>query len=194
MVFQDHVTNNHCISTITIFMITKFLGLTLKISYHKVIRLFDHVVLQNHVKSLKHYICTNTVYIAIKLGRMVTYFKGLLLIKSHCFLMWKIEKYIFTTTVLIITSFDRVVFTINNAKRLPSITSHGPFSTWSREVTWQIEISHITMPIVTKLVRMVIYRKELASIESYDPLVTWSCEVRWKIRYISCPFAEELWE
>ena len=43
----------------------------------------DFVVLQNHVKSLNHFISGSVVTMANKLGRMVIYFESLLSIKSH---------------------------------------------------------------------------------------------------------------
>ena len=43
----------------------------------------DLVVLQDHVKSLNHYISSSVANMATKLGRMVTYFESLLSIKSY---------------------------------------------------------------------------------------------------------------
>ena len=44
---------------------------------------YDNVILQDHMANLNHYISTIRAPMAIKLGRMVTYLDGYLLIKSH---------------------------------------------------------------------------------------------------------------
>ena len=44
---------------------------------------FDFVVLQDHVKSLNHYISSSVATMATTFGRMVTYFESLLSIKSY---------------------------------------------------------------------------------------------------------------
>ena len=51
--------------------------------YNKVIRYFDHVVLQGYVKCLSCCITTVTRPIATKLGKVVTCCKKLQPIKSH---------------------------------------------------------------------------------------------------------------
>ena len=59
---------------------------------HKVIQRFDYVVSQGHVTNKSHYISTNTVPMANKLDRMVTYLDGLLPIKSHdSWITWSCE-------------------------------------------------------------------------------------------------------
>ena len=48
-------------------------------------------------------------------------------------------------------------------------------------------ISTTTMPIVTKLGRVMSYYERLPSLKSYNPLITWSCEItqQTKNHYIS---------
>ena len=55
---------------------------TLTAPTHKVTWPFDHVVLQDHMTNWNYYIFTTTVPMAAKPGRMVTYLKELLAIKS----------------------------------------------------------------------------------------------------------------
>ena len=50
---------------------------------HKVIYLFDYVILRDQVTNQNHYISTITVPMTTELGRMLTYLEGLLTIKSH---------------------------------------------------------------------------------------------------------------
>ena len=51
---------------------------------HKVTWPFDYVILRNHMTNWNRYISTTTTPIATKLGRVVTYVKGILPKKSHC--------------------------------------------------------------------------------------------------------------
>ena len=69
---------------------------------HKVIWRFDFLVLQGNVTNENHYISTTRVTIATKLGRMITYFDGLLPITSHdtlislsCEITWQTKTIIF---------------------------------------------------------------------------------------------------
>ena len=50
---------------------------------HKVIKRFHHVVLQGHMKNENDYISTTRVFMATKLGRIVTYFDGSLPLIPH---------------------------------------------------------------------------------------------------------------
>ena len=51
----------------------------------------------------------------------------------------------------------------------------------------------ITMPVVTKLGRMVTYHEGLPSIISHDLLITWSCEIIWQTKSIISPVPQYLW-
>ena len=53
------------------------------VSFHKVTRSFDHVVLQDHVKYFNCCISTTIRLMTTKLGKVVTYYKKLLPIKSQ---------------------------------------------------------------------------------------------------------------
>ena len=43
---------------------------------NRVTRLFDHMVLQDHVTNKNHYIYTTRVFMATKLGRLITFLMG----------------------------------------------------------------------------------------------------------------------
>ena len=53
------------------------------VSFYKVTRSSDHVVLQGHVNYFSCCITNTTRPMATKLGKVVTYYKTLQLIKSH---------------------------------------------------------------------------------------------------------------
>ena len=100
------------------------------ISTHKVKWPSDEVFLQDHIANYKYCISTNTVPNATKLGRMVTYHKGIPPILSHdssviwpCEVTWQIK--CFTS----LHALDQLT---------PSKMSHNPLNTWPLEVTWQI--------------------------------------------------------
>ena len=60
------------------------------------------------------------------------------------------------------------------------IKSNNPTTTWSREVTLQIEkgfISSTTAPIVKTLDRVMIYLEGSPLIKLLEPLFKWSCEI-----------------
>ena len=84
--------------------------------YHKVIKRFDHVVLQGYVTNENHYIFPTRVSMATKRGRMITYLDGLLPIKSldslitwSCEITWETKSIILNTTVLMVTKLGRMV-------------------------------------------------------------------------------------
>ena len=90
-----------------------------------------------------------TAPMANKLGWVVTYLKGLLPIKLHgslvmwsCCITWQIifskilKHEISSTTILMATKPDMV---ITYHEGFPPITSLDPLTSWSYEVTWQIE-------------------------------------------------------
>ena len=52
-------------------------------------------------------------------------------------------------------------------------------------------ISTITMPVVTKPVRMVSYCEDLPPKNSNDSSIRWSWEVKWQIKYIISPTVED---
>ena len=57
--------------------------MTLTAFAHKVTQPFNHVILQDLVVNLNHYISTTTVPMVIKHGRMVTYLDEHLPVKSN---------------------------------------------------------------------------------------------------------------
>ena len=132
--------------------------------------------------------------IATKLGRVVTYIDRLLLIKSHCSwltlsckITWQIKNIISSLPLCLLPPIPTECWlTIHNVT-----WSFKLVVTWGHAKNWIYYVSHIPTPIVTKLVRMVIYYYEFQPIGS---LRMWFCEVTWKIEYITSPFAEEQWE
>ena len=50
---------------------------------------------------------------------------------------------------------------------------------------WNHYISSNTMPMISKLCRVVTYHEGLAPIKSHDRLIRWSCEITWHIKSIS---------
>ena len=54
--------------------------------------------------------------------------------------------------------------------------------TWENNRIWKnVYISTTTVPMVTKLDRMVNYHEGLLVRKSHDPLITWCCEITWHI-------------
>ena len=68
------------------------------------------------------------------------------------------------------------------------------FITWPCKVMWQVRyvIFSTTMPMATKLNRVIIYNEEIPSIKSQDPL-TWSCKIAWQIQYDVSLLPQDLW-
>lgn len=58
------------------------------------------------------------------------------------------------------------------------------WSMWSSEDEWQIENIYLTntLPMATKLGRVMTYREGLLLIKLPGHLITWSCKITWKIR------------
>ena len=109
---------------------------------HDVTWPFDDVVLWNNVSNWSHYISITTVLVSTKLGRVLSYLKGLPPVKSHgswvkwsCKIMWQIKN-IPTTTEAMVTKFGRAV-TYHEGPSL--IKSNGPLIKWSCKITWQTE-------------------------------------------------------
>ena len=105
----------------------------------------DHVVLRDHVTNLKH-IFTATAPVATKLGRMVTYVDGLLLMKLHDPLITWCCK-IFWQTKIIMFPIPPCLWLQNMVGHwLPPIKSHNHCITWSCEVMWQIKTIIFPLP------------------------------------------------
>ena len=70
---------------------------------------------------------------ATKLGRMVTYFEGLLTIKSfNALITWSNEKHYISTIRVSMATLCRIVIYFDGS--LP-IKSHDPFISWSLNIT-----------------------------------------------------------
>ena len=146
MVLQDHVTNgNHYVSTtrapvVSGHQIWQDDNLPWWTPTHNIKRPFDHVIVEDYVINYNQYFSITTVPIATKLGRVVTYLDGLLLIKLHdSLIMWSCEIkwqtkiiFIFTTTLLMATKSGRVVTYFEG---LLTIKSFNALITWSCKVT-----------------------------------------------------------
>ena len=50
-----------------------------------------------------------------------------------------------------------------------------------------------TIPVATKLGRVVTYSKKFPFIKLRDPSVTWSCNVTWRIEYVKSPLTLDQW-
>ena len=64
---------------------------------------------------------------------------------------------------------------------------------WGRLTTWNHYISITTMPMATKLGKLVTWHEGLPPIMLLDPLVTWSCEIMWQTKIIISPLPQYLW-
>ena len=58
---------------------------------------------------------------------------------------------------------------------------------------WNYYISNTTVPIVTKLGRMVNYFNQLLPLKLLNHLVTWSCYIMWKTKTIIFSLLQCLW-
>ena len=120
---------------------------------------------------------------ATKFGRVVTYHKEFPLVKlldpsvtCFCDVTWYI-KY-FTSPLALDQWPPNVAKVVTHREKLPPINSHNSKNMCSREVTWQIKnISTISVLMVTRPIRVVIYLKELPTRNSHNPSMRWSCEV-----------------
>ena len=54
-------------------------------------------------------------------------------------------------------------------------------------------ITPTTMPMTTKLGRVVTYHETLQPIKSYDPLITWYFEIMWQTKNVISPLPECQW-
>ena len=84
------------------------------------------------------------------------------------------------------------------------LSSHVPqgqtvIADWSESI-WNLPfqqlkqyISTTTIPMATKLVRVVIYHEWLLSLKSHDPFITWSWEIAWQTEIIITTLPEWLW-
>ena len=52
--------------------------------------------------------------------------------------------------------------------------AQDPLTTWSREVTWQFNISYSEKTVTIKFSKIVTHDEEKSPIMSHDPLTTWS--------------------
>ena len=57
---------------------------------------------------------------------------------------------------------------------------------WGKVTNWKHWNSFITIPIVTRFVRVVTFYKKLPPLKSIDPLITWSCD--FDLTYTICRF------
>ena len=87
------VLSNHVKLTVMVGLSERVWSLPLQpLKTYLITRLFDLMVLRDHVTNQTHFMPTTKVPIATKLGRMVTYFDGLLLpIKYDPLIAWSCE-------------------------------------------------------------------------------------------------------
>ena len=124
--------------------------------------------------------------IATKLGRVLTYFKGLLTIKilmlwSHGLAMSRYKRKLLNLyyTVLMSTKLRRIISYLNRFRPIESYTL------WSRGLSKSHAklndyIFTITLPIATKLGRLVTNLEVVLEIKSHNPLITWSDKITWQ--------------
>ena len=135
-------------------------------SFDKVTKSFDHVVLQGRTTNWVRYISTTT-------RPHWTWQGGGLL---YC----EIDKPLNTWSFEIAWQVKKVLSPLPQCLKPSGWRGPNHIVTWSLkwlcEVTWQTKnIWFIIIPIVTKLVRVLIYSEKLPPLKSYDPLITWSC-------------------
>ena len=143
-------------------------------------------------------ISTTTVFMPTKFGRMLTYFDGLLPIKSHyCSIMWLCKITWQTKTITSPTHYNLCPV---NLAVIPLRGCYPCYSThWSHLFLWDHEtnqnqyISTTKITMATKIVSSVTYHERVPSIEPYDALVTWSCEITWPTKTILSPLPR-LWQ
>ena len=110
---------------------------------HKVTQHPVHVVFQSHVTNKNHYISSNRVPMATRIGRMVTYFERPLTIKSFYALMTWSSKVIWQTKIIIhpqpeclsLQTWQNDNFTLLSS--ILNLTLNHSLITWSCKITWQ---------------------------------------------------------
>ena len=112
---------------------------------------------------------------ATKLGRVVTYLKG-----------------IPTTELLgplVTCSFEwhvKLKPLYVNYQCLWPIKLNNPLVTWSSNISWQTKtiISITIMLMTTKFTSVMTYHRRVSPIKTHDSLITWSCEITWQAKLI----------
>ena len=167
--------------------------LTLKGSSQKVTWPFDHMVLRNHLTKQGHFISAISISVTTKRGREVNYIEKLLPNFTQPFVDVVLPKPRHKLKQLYLYYQNAYGHQIQQCRGLPwgSLTHKviWNFNTWSSETTQKTKsiISPLTIPIVTKLVRVLNYYLRLPPLMSSDLLITWPtwCQMtNWKI-YIS---------
>ena len=128
------------------------------------------------------YIFTTTLPLATKFGRIVTWLKGLLLIKSYDPLITESCKIIWKTKVI---SLQPMITKLGSMMTYLHCHETLSLSTWSCKPMWQTEIiSPLWLPMPAKLGRVLTYFKGIQTIKSHGSWVTWSCKISLKTFYV----------
>ena len=142
------------------------------------------MVLRNHVTKQKCSMSTDTLRMVTRLGRLVTYHESLPLIKSH--------DYLITWTCKITQQNDTILYPLSHSLCSLNLAgswlifrgsyqySHISFNhviLWDHREIWKHFISFTTIPMITKLGRVVTYHEELLLKKLQDSLVTLCLEV-----------------
>ena len=141
---------------------------------------------------------TTTMYLASKLGMVVTYNEKIPPIKSHDpsnmwsrKVIWQIKK-IALTSMPMATKLGKMV---PCSEKLVSIKVHDP-KILSCEVLWQIWIQYIstsTRPIASKRGKVSTNLEWFSAIKSHDRAITWSHKIIWQIKNVICLLPQCLW-
>ena len=130
----------------------------------------------------------------IKLGRVVTYYKGVAPIKSYDSLItWSFQITLQTRTI--IYPLQQCLWPLNLAGWWLNMKSfHRDHMT-----NWNHYILSVTLPSTTKLDRVVkLLFKEPIFMQSYDPSITWSCEITCQTKTLFLQYhntnAHQIWE
>ena len=137
--------------------------------FHKVTRSLDLWVLQGHVTNEIYYVSTTTRHMAIKLGKEVIYYNGLLCQKSHNPLN--------TWSHQVTWQIKYVISLLPQCLKPPNLRAwwFKEVIAWGNLTNEKHWFSFITIPIVTKLVRVLTYYEKLLLLQSHEPLITWFC-------------------
>ena len=109
------------------------------------------------------------------------------MITCSCKVTWKIRS--------VISLLPQGLWQPNLARWWLTMTS---LQAWSQTTLWTCDnkkhyLSTNTMPMATKLGRVVTYNEESPSIKSQDPMITYSCMVMRKNEYVISLLPQDLW-
>ena len=141
---------------------------------------------------------TTTIPMDTELGRVITYHEGLLSIKSRdSFVTWSCE---ITWQTKSLFPLPQYLWLPNMASWWLTLRASHPRSHPTLDhvvlrdhVTNLKHVSTTTIPMATKLGRVVTYNEELALIKLHDPSFTLFWKVTWQINYLISPLAQDQW-